>query len=304
MISLQSIILLIASAFLHALWNALGKKSENPSRQVTGILIIASLIAWIFSLFTLFFEIPYFTGLPFPNSSAWYWGLLAGVCEGGYFISLALALSHAPVGVAYIIMRGGAMLIVYAISATLLQEKINLMTLAGIGTALMGLYFSSQGQSGKNNSTSETQRPRFLWSYICAFFIGTYHLCYSRSLNFGANPSWLFSLSLALALPALFIFNYRKNGLEEWKYWKSTLRGIFTLNNPWVMTGGLICTTSFLLYLMGLSHSAAGMALVLRNLSIVFAQFFALVIGEKVSPIQWIGSILVAVGASLVSLSR
>ncbi|STY28830.1 transmembrane protein [Legionella wadsworthii] len=64
--------------------------------------------------------------------------------------------------------------------------------------------------------------------------------------------------------------------------------------------GGMISALSFLLFLIGLRDSEAGLALTLRNTSVVFAQIFAYFIGKKISPSQWVESFLVALGACFI----
>jgi drug/metabolite transporter (DMT)-like permease len=74
------------------------------------------------------------------------------------------------------------------------------------------------------------------------------------------------------------------------------------IKSNWKITslGGIISALSFLLFLIGLRHSEAGLALTLRNTSVVFAQIFAYFIGEKISQYQWAGACLVAFGASII----
>jgi drug/metabolite transporter (DMT)-like permease len=68
----------------------------------------------------------------------------------------------------------------------------------------------------------------------------------------------------------------------------------------WALAGA-IATASFLLFLHGLARSGAGVALTLRNTSVVFAQALAAGIGERVPRRQLLGAILVVLGAALVA---
>jgi drug/metabolite transporter (DMT)-like permease len=65
--------------------------------------------------------------------------------------------------------------------------------------------------------------------------------------------------------------------------------------------GGALATASFLLFLVGLERSGAGIALTLRNTSVVFAQLLAALIGERLPGRQLVGSALVVLGAALVA---
>lgn len=273
-------LLLISSAFLHALWNALAKKSGSPSSQVMGILIFATLFATAF--------VPFFSGAHFPTLLSFWWAIGAGIFEAGYVAALAITFDKAALGLSYTLMRGGAMLLVWAFSTVFLGEKLTSLALAGVTLVVGGLYLT-----GRVSRRSKPRKGGELYAYLCAFFIAAYHLCYGQSLALGANPASLFALSLWVAVPALLIINGKEKFLIlKERMWNSPL--------PFV-TGGLICALSFMLFLLGLRHAGAGYALTLRNTSVIFAQIFAATIGERVSLIQWLGAVLVAVGVSFVT---
>ncbi|WP_233590579.1 EamA family transporter [Legionella qingyii] len=63
--------------------------------------------------------------------------------------------------------------------------------------------------------------------------------------------------------------------------------------------GGVLSALSFLLFLLGLRYAEAGLAITLRNTSVVFTQIFAYWIGEKISSLQWLGALLVTLGICL-----
>lgn len=204
--------------------------------------------------------------------------------EAGYIITLAISLSQSALGKAYIIMRGSAMIIVWCISASFLGETINLYNALGISAVLLGLIFTS------HNFTSMSIK-QLVFPVLCGICIAGYHLCYGRSLAYGANPAALFSAALWVALPGVFLLMKKK---QRYGFKKQ-----IQLNWKTTAIGGMISALSFLLFLIGLRHSQAGLALALRNTSVVFAQIFAYLIGEQISQFQWIGALLVVLGASL-----
>ncbi|MBL7666318.1 MAG: EamA family transporter [Bacteriovoracaceae bacterium] len=271
--------LLIASALLHALWNAQAKRASSPSLQVLGILIFSALFSLAF--------LPFFPGESFPNKWALIWAGAAGLFEAGYVISLAASLERSPLGLSYTIMRGGAMLTVWFLSVLFFDERFNYLTSIGVGVLFLGLFFTTYAKNWREVFS--------IWPYLCALFIAGYHIFYDLSLSRGSNPASLFSFSLWIALPALFIY-HGKNKFQR-------LKQHFHLSPIMMMLGGLVCTLSFILFLMGLSITGAGLALSLRNSSVIFAQIFALMIGEKISWRQWFGAFLVALGCVLVNYS-
>lgn len=267
--------LIILSAVLHAAWNTFAKRNSNPYYEVLGIMSFATIFSLLF--------IPFFSGPLFETPTSFVWALASGLFETGYVITLAISLTQSSLGKAYIIMRGSAMIIVWFISAYFLDEKINLLNIIGISSVLSGLILTSK--------TFNSDQSKQLFPILCGICIAGYHLCYGRSLTYGANPAALFSTALWIALPCIFLLmkkNQRQLFKEKIKFnWKMT------------SIGGMISALSFLLFLIGLRHAEAGLALTLRNTSVVFAQIFAYLIGEKISQSQWIGALLVAFGASL-----
>ncbi|WP_367607768.1 EamA family transporter [Legionella sp. W05-934-2] len=266
---------ILLSALLHAAWNTFAKRTSSPYYEVLGIMGFAT-------VFSLFF-IPFFPGPLFVSADSFFWALASGFFEGGYVLTLAISLSQSSLGKAYIMMRGSAMILVWAISALFLGETVNLFSMVGIVCVLIGLVLTSY--------TYQDARSNQLFPFLCGICIAGYHLCYGRSLAHGANPAALFSAALWIGLPGIVLFM------------NPTQRQLFKekIKSGWKMTsiGGLISALSFLLFLLGLRHAEAGLALTLRNTSVVFAQIFACLIGERISKNQWVGAIFVAFGASL-----
>ena len=270
----MSSFLILISAILHALWNALAKKNAQPQVALTGILILCSLFSFAF--------IPFTGPHILPSNHALLWGIGSGLFEAGYLISLAITLQNSKIGPSYVIMRGGAMLFVWLISSLFLNEPFALFTALGVGLVMLGLYLIGPQLKG------------YLSAYVCSFCIAGYHLCYGQSLEHGTHPALLFPLSLIISVPALCLYS----GKENLKHLKKLF---FNRPTPIIFTG-FICALSFFIFLYGLQTSGAGQALTLRNTSVIFAQFFALMIGEKVGRNQWLGAIIVAIGASIVSV--
>jgi drug/metabolite transporter (DMT)-like permease len=68
-----------------------------------------------------------------------------------------------------------------------------------------------------------------------------------------------------------------------------------------LLVAGLLCTGSFLLFLLALVRGGAGAAGTLRNVAIVFALGFAWVLGERPGRRQLAGTAVVLVGAALLA---
>src|SRR5213075_1862083 len=105
------VLLVVVSAFLHALWNALLRVEPDKDRGLVGAIGFASLFACAVAAVRWGFG-----QAPFATSAAVGWTLLAGAFEAIYFATLARALDRGPLGAVYTISRGGAVLVVWPLS--------------------------------------------------------------------------------------------------------------------------------------------------------------------------------------------
>jgi drug/metabolite transporter (DMT)-like permease len=278
-------LLLVTSAALHAGWNALLKREPDKLVAVVAVLAVADLAAVAASVLT--------TGLYLPAGSL-VWALIAGACEAGYFVALAFALSRASYGLAYTVSRGGAMLMVWIVSALWLHERVDVLILSGVAVLFSGLLVANRVSRAGSSAAAPAQPLRS--SYLAALFIGGYHLAYGRALERGAAPAPLFAVALLLALPVTAVGLGRANARAAWH---ALLARPFALGSA-----GILTTASFVMFLGGLARTGAGAAITLRNTSILFAQAFAWMLGERVSARQALGAGLVVSGAALVAMSH
>ena len=272
------VLVLVTSAFVHALWNALLKREREPQVAVAGVLSFALVIAAVTALVS--------ARPGFETSAALGWGVAAGVFEGVYFVTLAAALARADYGIVYTVARGGAMLLVWPLSALLLREPVTAP--GALGACLVGVGLALTTAHPVVRSVS---RSGLAYAAACAGSVAGYHLCYDRALHAGAHPTALFAVALAVALPMVLASLRGRVTLHEVRFSaRAALR--------WVVAG-LLCSASFLLFLTGLAAAGAGVALTLRNTSIVFAQGLSLALGERPTRMQVTGAVLVAAGAAL-----
>ncbi len=270
--------LLLASAAFHALWNAIAKLGKDPEESLRGILVVAMCLGPFF--------IPFFSGPLFPTAKSFLFAVGAGFAEAVYLFALARALRASSLAASYTIMRGGALFLVWIFSLTWMGERVQLTTIAGASLVLFGILSANKSPWRAIFSGGDG------WAFACAIFIAAYHLFYRAALAEGAQAAALYSLSLGIAVPIFLLTSGRGlKGLGE---------TIFSLR---VLIGGVLCALSFLVFLIGMADTGAGIAITLRNTSVVFAQIFALMIGERVMPRQWAGAFLVAGGAAIIALN-
>jgi drug/metabolite transporter (DMT)-like permease len=281
--SMIVVLLLITSAFLHALWNAMLKR--HPDAPNAGVVVL--LFSALFSVAPL----PLEAGPYFPTWLGLGLAGLAGVFEAGYFYTLTRALQRTPLSVVYPIARGGALVFVWPVSVLLLGEPFYWWASLGLCLLWLGLFFCSS----QNLQASLNKRGIGL-SVLCALCIAGYNLCYKWALKDGSTPIALCAVSLSLSTPVSVLLLGKAGLAPLW----STLRARLW----YLLFVGLASALSFLLFVIALRVYDAGAALTLRNVSIVFALLFAVSLGERPSSKQWLGALLVTVGAILVNIRK
>lgn len=271
--------LILASAFLHAFWNA--RLKRQPEMDVAGSVIFlvcglsgvaAALAVWIVGGST-----------PFPDWRGAAWSLAAGVCEAGYFTLLVIAFRLAPLGAVYTVSRGFAIVATWPLSVLWLGETVSPPAIAGSAIVLAALLLSTVKLAVCGRG--------IVLALACGLFIAGYHIFYKLGIAAGGAPSAVFALSLSVAVPvniALLAADRRRRLLPLWRSRFVSLTAL-----------GIICAASFLLILLALEIAGAGYVLTLRNVSILFALLLAWQMGETLSRRQWAGAALIAIGAAL-----
>lgn len=268
--------LLLTSAFLHALWNSALKQSKNKTGVSLAIMLAATLLNAAWALGT--------ASWPSP-SPALVWGtLLAGVCEGFYFFLLTRAYQKQNLGVAYTLMRGGAMVWVWLVSSLWLHEPFARREVASGLTVLLGIALVQ-----KTFRLRDFLSSGLFSAHLCAVFITGYHLAYGVAVRTGAAPALVFASAMTCGL---LIYIACDRG-QSAAHLMTALRNETRL----AVGGGVACGVSFLLFLTALQFAEPGRAISIRNSSVMFGALLAFGMGESLSRGQWLGVACVAIGA-------
>jgi drug/metabolite transporter (DMT)-like permease len=274
-VPLTAVLLAFASAIIHALWNVLLKRTKDLDAASAGVFAVSMLLTAAVTAFL--------PGRAFAGASAVLWGLAAGVCEGSYFVGLVRSLERAPLGWSYSWMRGSSIALLWPVSMLFLAEPFHWISLVCVLVVCLGLALlgSSSGQRAK--------RGALPWALLTGVFIAGYILFYKLSLAHGAQPLALYSLSMAVGLPIQTLVRIRRSGLANFR--------LLPEEPVLVLVAGFLCALGFSLFLVALSRSGAAAVTTIRNTSVAFAVVFSLALGERPSRRQWIGVLLVTLGA-------
>jgi drug/metabolite transporter (DMT)-like permease len=281
---LSLVLLVLLSALAHASWNAILKRCREPEHAVVSMMALAAACG---TLVALVLRVP---ASPVKSVA---WSLASGLLEAGYFVTLARALSRAPLGSVYTIVRGGALVVVWPISITLLGERITLGRVCG--TLLVVLGLAATGMSDRKPRQKATARKTasgIAVAALCALFVGGYHLAYKLALSSGGRPEAVVSISLASAvlLNLAMIGSGRRLALAA-----------FRAQPVRIAIGGFLASVGFLVFLSAMKDAGAGVVLTLRNTSILFAQALGFALGERPRRLSVFGAVLVTAGAAFLA---
>lgn len=297
------IALVVLSAFLHALWNALLRLESDKDRTLVVAIAVATAVAAAVA------GVRWAAGeVLFASWRGVGFTLLAGLMEAAYFATLGKAMELGKLGVVYTISRGGAVLAVWPLSIALFGEAAKLPALMGSLVVVGGLALSGLGgvrrprgagaasAAGAADTSGVAGRSGAVsWSVACAMSIAGYHLAYSAALREAVNPSACFALSLALSVAI--------NATRLGRAGRMTgVREMVQQRWPRWMVMGVVASGSFLVLLEALARGGAGYVLTLRNTSVLFAVAMAWRIGEPPARTEVAGAALVALGATLMAL--
>ncbi len=273
--------LVLASAFLHALWNALIKRERDVRAATFAVLTVAVILSALASLLRRSW---------FPTGAALSCAIAAGVCEAGYFATLSRSLEAGPLGQYYPVSRGGALFIIWPVSMLWFGERATPASFLGALLVAAGLFAVGLPYRGLANGG---WRDRGLsWAIVSAVFIAGYNLLYKGALGLGSDPATLFATSVAIALA----LNLATMGSR-----RANIAALLSQRPVPMVLAGALCCLSFWLFLFGLERAGAGAMVTLRNTSVMFAQLFSWRLGERPTVARVGGAGAIAAGAMLLA---
>ncbi len=270
-----AIALVLVSALLHAVWNAALKQVSDTKAAAILIVFGASLVSGVLAIATGEFALPRAAALPL---------LVAGLIEGAYFVSLAGAIERLPLQSAYGVSRGLGVLLVWPLSAFFLSEQVSVLSLVGAALLSFGLFVQMR---------SLPRSSGLVYAVVCALTISMYPLAYKRAIRTGISPYVLFSLSLAMAIPAQLLMlgsarlqRIRSAAGAHWRF---------------LVPCAIACAASFLIFLCALKTTGPAHVSAMRNVSVLFASIFAWTRGETFDRRAVASAVLITFGAILVA---
>jgi len=285
--------IVLASAFLHAGWNYLLKKSDRKI-AFTWWFLLASVV--IFAPFFLY--LCYSSGKTIPT---WGWICIvgSGLIHAVYFGCMGSAYQRGDLSVVYPLARGSGPLFVPVLAVMLLREEIAPLGMLGIGLIIGGIY-SIHLRAFTTSSFLEPFRAlrggASLWALFTGLAIAAYSLVDKLGVGFVEPPVYIYLMILVtwLAITPWVLVRERRWLAPEWRRHRASIFAV-----------GFFSSFTYLMILFALRLSKVSYVAAVREVSIVLSAYFGIVwLGERHGRQKVVGAVLIAAGVVAIGLSR
>jgi drug/metabolite transporter (DMT)-like permease len=278
-----ALVLLLASAALHALWNLLLKQSKEKYLAMGWQVIISSLLS-VIAIF--------FIGL--PPRSMWLFALISMILEAIYFGLLTYAYNDHDFSLVYPMARGAAPALVVVWTALFLREIPSIGGLIGILLVICGLAIIG-GTSLLMNHTNKPQLRGVAIALSIALIISIYTLVDGFAVKNG--PALEYGLSLFIFIPALttpmILRHYR------WERMASALRA----QPGRLILVGILGVVAYLFALFAYSIAPVNYSEAIREVSVVMGAFAGwYFLGEQMGRIRLLGAGVIFTGIVMIAI--
>jgi drug/metabolite transporter (DMT)-like permease len=266
----------LASAILHATWNALAHRVPEPMAAMA--LIGLGLLA---------LSLPLLLIVPAPSVAARPWLALSLGLHVGYVALLARSYRLGDFGQVYPIARGTAPLVVTFAAALLLDERLSGPALLGVLVVCGGLVLLAVGRSGS--------RDAVVAALLTGLAISAYTVVDGAGVRadggrLGYSVWLLAGVGLGMFSCSALVFRRRLADVLSGRWWL-------------VPVGGLLGWLSYALVLWAQARGALGAVAALRETGVIVAAVIGTVVfGERFGRRRVAATVLVVTGIVLINL--
>lgn len=260
----------LAAAGFHALWNLL----LAGARDVDAAAAVALLTAEIVFL-------PVAVVVWQADTGVWPWLVGSGLFELAYFALLAAAYRRAPLSVVYPVARGGAPVIVLAVSVLALGRGTSAGQVGGVALVVAGVVLV--------RGLSRADAGGLAFGIAIAGCIAGYTLIDKNGIEH-ANPVTYLELSMAVPTAAFAGAVVRARGMGA----------IRAAARPPAVIAGIATFVAYAFVLAALERASAASVAAVRETSVVIAAALAaVVLKEQVTRRRFLGACVVVCGIAL-----
>ena len=271
----SALLLALAAAFVHALWNILLARARDPEAATAVALVVAVVVFAPVALFAWGLE-----------REVWPYLAVTSCLQLLYFALLITAYRKAEVSVVYPVARGVAPLVVLVTGVVVLGYATSWAQAAGVVLVGLGVLAIRGARRGAGAAG-------VLFGLAIAAVIASYTLVDKRGLDYAAPIAYL---EVSMIAPAVL-----------YAAWVARMRGgtvaLRAELNRSSVAAGIATFTAYALVLAALERASAASVAAVRETSVLIAALLAaVVLDEPVTRWRLAGAALVAGGVALLAV--
>jgi len=278
-----AILLLFASASLHALWNLILKRSEEKYIAMGWQVIVGG----IFALFLLAFS-----GI--PPRPIWPILLVSVLLETIYFILLSNAYTDHDFSLVYPIARGTAPAFLLTWSVILLKEKTTIGGMIGIGLIICGMIIIGATSLIRKRG-SKLHIKGILTALSVAAMISMYTFVDGFAVKNASPLTYGLAMFALVPIPTT-IFNLRKYGWDKFSSAWHASRLTLSL-------AAILGVFSYLFALIAYARAPVSYSGAIREVSVVIGAFLGWkFLGENMGGTRVLGAVIIFSGILAITI--
>ena len=277
------IILLLASASLHALWNLILKRTEEKYIAMGWQVIVGGVFAVVILIFT-----------GFPTRNIWPFLIVSVLLETIYFILLSNAYTDHDFSLVYPIARGTAPAFLLVWSFLLLNEKTTMGGVLGVGLIVCGMIII--GATGLiQNRGSKLHIKGILSALSVAVLISMYTFVDGFAVKNISPLTYGLAMFALVPIPTT-IFNLRKYGWDKFSSAWHASRLTLSL-------AAVLGVFSYLFALFAYSLAPVSYSGAIREVSVVIGAFLGWkFLGENMGGMRLFGATVIFTGILVIAI--
>jgi len=271
--------LLLASALIHAVWNAIVRNGEDRFWSLAIICLVGAVAA-----------LPFAIALDVPATPSWPYLILSSLLQIGYCLFLVRAYRNGELSSVYPIARGTAPLLVTLGAALVAGELPGTISLMGIACVSLGIILLTLGS---NRPDSKSAIAAFGAGVFIASYMVVDGLGVRLSDGAASYAAWQ-AVVAGFLIPLSYVAIRRRTpALPRGKA------------GALVIGAGILGTLGYCIAVWAMSRSTMGGVSAIRETSILFAALIgAFMLNEKMTPQKILGALTVTIGVVCLSAGK
>ena len=289
---LTALMLVLAAALLHALWNIAAKRAGGDHRFAFLTVLVSVTVwapaAWVFGAD----EVPRWTALQWAAVTA------SAALHVVYFLTLLRGYREADLTVVYPVARGTGPLITVLVAVPLLGERPGWLGALGVAAVCGGVFVLAGGPRLLRAHGDARLHAGLRWGALTGLFIAGYSVLDGYAVKVMLiSPILLDWLTNVLRLPFLLPGHWR-----DWRRDRAALQQTWRTQWRYALVGALLAPVGYVMVLYALTMAPMSLVSPAREVSMLFAALIGgRLLGEGERWLRLAGAVCIAGGVALLA---